>query len=340
MESSIEIYKITLSDDYTFTNLVNAKWKEAEEDDFDDATAFARLYQKLLSKLVGNGVWQSTKSVKKGLAVMNTNPNPEQGDGGVNEILKSHSRSNVIEGFIDAGIFNVKRKIATYTDTTTKEELPRVKIVTDSFYFYLYVRMNSNKAILMIESKKGVYMSSVFTEFVTSLFRIRNVCRCVSEAFMPRSLRDAYKENSILKSVTCSSEMSSPVSMNGQTVDEQFKITVKVEPFINHTMQNRTSVISSIMNMAVNINGVTRILNVFGHKKGEMLNQDQKTTRTFELADPDVIPKLILPEDMYDDDNSCLIREKVFARCNELLPNVQQEVYLVMQPNQPEDDAD
>lgn len=340
MESSIEIYKITLSDNYTFTNLVNTKWKDAEEAELDDAAAFTRLYQKLLSKLVGNGVWQSTKSVKKGLAVMNTNPNPDQGAGGVNEILKSHSRSNVIEGFIDAGIFNVKRKIATYTDTTTKEELPRVKIVTDSFYFYLYVRMNSNKAILMIESKKGVYMSGVFTEFVTSLFHIRNVCRCGSEAFMPRSLRDAYKENSILKSVTCSSEMSSPVSMNGQTVDEQFKITVKVEPVINHSMQNRESVISSIMNMAVNINGVTRILNVFGNKKGEMLNQDQKTTRTFELADPDVIPKLILPEDMYDDDNSCLIREQVYVRCNELLPNVQQEVYLVMQPNQPEDDAD
>lgn len=339
MESSIEIYKITLSRDYTFTRLVNEKWKNADEPNLDDTTAFSRLYEKLLSELIGNGVWQSSKSVKKGLAVMNTNPNQGQGNGGINEILKGHSDSNVIEGFIDAGIFNVKRKVANYNDTTTKEELPRVKIVTDSFYFYLYVKMNSNKAILMVEAKKGVFMSSVFTEFVTTLFRIQNVCRCVSEGFMPKSLRDAYKNNSVLKSVTCSSEMSSPVSMNGQTVDEQFKITVKVEPVSSHSMQNRASVISSIMNMAVNVNGVTRILDVFGNKKGEMQNQDQKTTRTFELADPDVIPKLILPDDMYDDENSCLIREQIYARCNELLPNVKLEIYPVVQPNQPEADA-
>lgn len=339
MESSIEIYKITLSQDYTFTKLVNEKWKDANEANLDAAAAFTRLYQKLLSELIGNGVWQSSKSVKKGLAVMNTNPNQGQENGGVNDILKGHSDNNVIEGFIDAGIFNVKRKVATYNDTTTKEDLPRVKIVTDSFFFYLYVKMNSNKAILMIEAKKGVYMSSVFTEFVTSLFRIQNVCRCTSEAFMPKSLRDAYKNNSVLKSVTCSSEMSSPVSMNGQMVDEHFKITVKVEPVANHTMQNRASVINSIMNMAVNINGVTRMLNVFGIKKGEMQNPDQRTSRTFELADPDVIPKLILPEEMYDDENSCLIREQIYARCNELLPNVQLEVYPIIQPNQPEIDA-
>lgn len=339
MESSLEIYKITLSREYTFTQLVNEKWKNADEENLDDTAAFSRLYEKLLSKLIGNGVWESSKSVKKGLAVMNTNPNLEQGNGGINEVLKSHSAHNVIEGFIDAGIFNVKRKIATYTDTTTKEELPRVKIVTDSFYFYLYVKMSSNKAILMIEAKKGVNMSSVFTEFVTSLFQIKKVCRCTSEAFMPRSLRDAYMNNSVLKSVTCSSEMSSSVSLNGQTTDEQFKITVKVEPVSSHSMQNRASVISSIMNMAVNINGVTRILDVFGNKKGEMQNQDQKTTRTFELADPDVIPKLILPDDMYDEENSCLIREQIYARCNELLPNVKLEVYPIVQPNQPEGDA-
>lgn len=339
MESSIEIYKITLSRDYTFTRLVNEKWKNEGEDDLDEAFAFSRLYHKLLEKLVGNGVWESSKSQKKGLAVMNTSSNQNQGNNGINEILKGHSDSNVIEGFIDAGIFNVKRKIATYNDTSTKEDLPRVKIVTDSFYFYLYVKMNSNKAILMIEAKKGIFMSSVFTEFVTTLFRIHNVCRCVSEAFMPKSLRDVYKNNSVLKSVTCSSEMSSPVSMNGQTVDEHFRITVKVEPVNNHSMQNRTSVINSIMNMGVSINGVTRILDVFGKKKGEMQNQDQKTTRTFELADPDVIPKLILPEEMYDDENSCLIREQIYSRCNELLTNVKLEVYPVIQPNHPEDDA-
>lgn len=340
MESSIEIYKISLSRDYTFTRLVNEKWKNDGENDLDDAAAFARLYQKLLSTLVGNGVWQSSKSVKKGLAVMDTNPNQGHGNGEINEILKGHSDSNVIEGFIDAGMFNVKRKIATYTNTATKEDLPRAKIVTESFYLYLYVKMNSNKAVLMIEAKKGVHMSSVFTEFVTSLFRIQNVCRCTSEAFMPRSLRDAYKHNSVLKSVTCTSEMSSPVNLNGQTVDEQFKVTVKVEPVKNHTMLNRAPVISSIMNMVINVNGVCRMLSAFDNKKGEMHNQDQKTTRTFELADPDVIPKLILPVEMYDDENSCLIREQIYTQCNELLPNVILEIYPVVQAIQPEADAD
>ena len=43
MESSIEIYKITLSSDYTFTKLVNEKWKDASEAALDDTAAFTRL---------------------------------------------------------------------------------------------------------------------------------------------------------------------------------------------------------------------------------------------------------------------------------------------------------
>lgn len=335
MNSTLEVYKIKIKDSYTFTSFANEKWKEEAEATLDDSAAFERIYKKLLDELVGEGVWQSERSPKKGLAVMNIS----SGDS-INEILKSHSSSFVIEGFVDAGMFDLKRKMATYTDMKNKEELPREKIITDSFYFYLYIRMDSNKAILMIEDKKGAHMRSVFIEFVKNLFKIPHKCLCKLEPFMSKSFKENFKNKSVLKSVTCSSEVSSAVSLNGQTVDEQFKITVKVEPLKLYPVQNSSSVIDSIMKMAISLGDRVRSLNLFENQKGEMHNQEQNTSRTFNLSEPDVIPKLLLSDDMYDEDNSVLFRDKVFKKCNDLLQTIKSEIYPIIETNQENSNAD
>ena len=73
-EHSLEIYKIILNRNVTFHTLVNEKWKRDDENDLDESAAFERLCKKFIEGLVGNGVWESTKHKKKGLAVMSVNP--------------------------------------------------------------------------------------------------------------------------------------------------------------------------------------------------------------------------------------------------------------------------
>ena len=123
-EHSLEIYKIILNRDVTFQTLVNKKWKRDDENDLDESAAFERLCTKFIEGLVGNGVWESTNHKKKGLAVMSVDPNVNP----LNEILVIHGNDCIIEGYIDGGRYDVKRKMATYTDVQHKEEIPKDKI--------------------------------------------------------------------------------------------------------------------------------------------------------------------------------------------------------------------
>lgn len=336
-EHSLEIYKIILSRDVTFHELVNKKWRNADENELDEAAAFSRLYENFLRTLMGNGVWESTKHKKKGLAVMTVDPNVSP----QNDVLVKHGNEYVIEGYIDGGRYDVKRKMVTYTDTREPKEVPKDKIITDSYYVYMYIRMNSNKGIFMLESKKGISMSGVITELVSKTFGKRGVCSCRTILFLPKDLRERFMEDSVLTSVTCSDSLVSSVKINGVDEEEQFKITIKVEPVNKPTLSNRSDIVDSILKLGVKFgNSVTQLCN-FSRQRGEMRNAGQKSSKSFELSAPDVVPKYPLPDDMFDDANSVLYRELIKAKCKELLPSVQQETYdVVQQTLQVEDDED
>ncbi len=331
-EHSLEIYKIILNRDVTFHTLVNKKWKRDDENDLDESAAFERLYTKFIEGLVGNGVWESTNHKKKGLAVMSVDPNINS----LNEILVIHGNDRIIEGYIDGGRYDVKRKMATYTDVQQKEEIPKDKIITDSFYVYMYIRMNSNKGILMVESKKGISMSGVFTEYVSKKFKQRGVCTCSTQMFMPNELRTRFMEDSVLSSVTCSDSLVSSVKRNGVDEEEQFKITIKVEPINKPMLNNRKDIVESILNIGVKMGNSLKQLSNFSRQRGEMRNDVQNSSKSFELSDPDVVPKYPLPDDMFDDNNSILYRNRVKAKCDELLQSVQRETYLIVPPIQQE----
>lgn len=333
-EHSLEIYKIILSRDVTFLEFVNKKWSAADENELDESAAFTCLYENFLKILMGNGVWESTQHKKKGLAVMTVDPNVSP----QNDVLVKHGNEYVIEGYIDGGRYDVKRKMATYTDIREPKEVPKDKIITDSYYVYMYIRMNSNKGILMVESKKGISMSGVITELVSKMFGKRPLCSCRTEMFLPKELRKRFMEDSVLTSVTCSDSMVSSVKRNGVDEEERFKITIKVEPVNKPMLNNRSEIVNSILKLGVKIgNSVTPLCN-FSRKRGEMRNAGQNSSKSFELSAPDVVPKYPLPDDMFDDDNSVLYRNRIKAKCDELLPSVQSETYYVQQIQQGQDD--
>lgn len=333
-EHSLEIYKIILSRGITFHELVNKKWKSADENELDESAAFSRLYENFLKALMGNGVWESTKHKKKGLAVMTVDPNVSP----QNDVLVKHGNEYIIEGYIDGGRYDIKRKMVTYTDTREPKEVPKDKIITDSYYVYMYIRMNSDKGILMVESKKGISMSGVITELVSKIFGKRGVCSCRTIMFLPKELRERFMEGSVLESVTCSDSLVSSVKRNGVDEEEQFKITIKVEPVNKPTLSNRSEIVDSILKLGVKFgNSITPLCN-FSRQRGEMRNADQNSSKSFELSAPDVVPKYPLPDDMFDEDNSVLYRNRIKAKCDELLPTVQRETYYVQQIQQGQDD--
>ena len=63
-----------------------------------------------------------------------------------------------------------------------------------------------------------------------------------------------------------------------------------------------------------------------------MFNDDEHSTKTFFLDDPDVVPKIALSDEMYDEQNSILIREQIKEKCDELLQIVQREIYDIQRP--------
>lgn len=327
--SSIEIYTLSLSRNYTFSSLVNNKWSEEIESELDDNQSFLLIYRKMLTELLGQGVWQSRKHSNRGLAVMATNPIQTTIDDShpQNDILTSHQNSFIIEGYIDGGIYDIKRKMATYRQTGELQEIPKTKIVTDSYYFYLYLRMNSGKGILMIESKKGMYMSGVLTEFICGLLSFHNNCRCVASMYVPEEIKTNFKNGSILKSITCSSNLVSSIKINNQDFQQNYKVTVKIEPENQPSFNNRNAIIDNIMQFAVKIGNALTPINSFIVKKGEMYNDDEKSSKSFYLEDPDVVPKMSLSDEIYDDQNSILKREEIKRKCDELLQMVQNEIY-------------
>lgn len=334
-ERSLEIYRINLGKGYTFSRIVKEKWPDQPGEELTDVQAFTRLYQNLLAELVGEGVWRSAKYQKKGLAVMSVDPNERNGGRNVhNNILTSHANSFVIEGYVDAGLYNLKRKMADHANTLNRSEISRSKIITDSYYMYLYLPMNSGKGIFMIECKKGMSMSGVFTEFLSNVLGIRNICSCGTEMYMPHEIKTRYMEGCVLSSVTCSDYLVSAVNLNGNDGRTAYKVTVKVEPVNKPSIENRNTTVSSILQFGVQIGQRIFHLGDFDKKNGQMYNEGQDNIKTFDLDAPDVVPKYPLSDDMYDEENNILIRERIKAKCEELLPAIQHEVYDVIPINQ------
>lgn len=101
-------------------------------------------------------------------------------------------------------------------------------------------------------------------------------------------------------------------------------------------LNNRKDIVESILNIGVKMGNSLKQLSNFSRQRGEMRNDVQNSSKSFELSDPDVVPKYPLPDDMFDDNNSILYRNRVKAKCDELLQSVQRETYLIVPPIQQE----
>ena len=332
--STLEIYKLHLTRGFTFTSLANRKWVQDGGVQMSEHEAFMRIYEEILHELTQDNIWRSRKYEKKGLAIVNVQPQGGQAnqnpENPVNNILSSHADNFVVEGYIDGGIYDVVRKMATSTQANENEEISRDKIITDSYYFYLYLRMNSSKGVLMLEKKKNTSMSGPLCEFVCQVLGMPRICRCREEMFLPYQTRQAFQDGAVIKSLTCSTDFVSSVEINGENIDDQYRVTVKVEPANRPSFADRQGIINKVKGMLFGDANHNVELEEFHQWRGEMFNEAQMQGKTFYIDEPDVVPKLELNDELWDEETCRLKREDIYAYCQYMLPSVQAEVFDVV----------
>lgn len=146
VESSLEIYKILLGD-RNFEDVIREKNGILVDDKKSQKDLFLLLFKNVLKELTRDKVWTSIHT-KLGLALFS-----RKGEK-VNTILTGHSDCNVIEWYVDGGLYDKMRMVAQTNKVSNREVLGRDKIVTDRYYIYMYFPIGSNVGLLFLERKK------------------------------------------------------------------------------------------------------------------------------------------------------------------------------------------
>lgn len=322
-ESKLEIYKIVLGK-RTFGEIIREKNSILSEEEKTDKELSNLLFKNVLIKLTQNSVW-TTKQTKLGLALFSNDSED------INDILTCHSNNNVIEGYIDGGYYDKLRTIASTNDVTKREKLGREKIVTDRYYFYLHCPLGANVGLLFLEKKKGLSIQKAIELFMKELFKTsRHMVKI--ERFIPQTFIDEYKNDGLVDSFTFTDTVvSSAQDANGVLINEKkYGVMVKIT-LPNEDRPDYNSIQQALQILGggfIKIGSGMKKLSDFGTKKGSLQKEDKKYNF---ILDEDLRIKPVIPinDNMQDETNSILKHELIKKMCDEILQQIQKEIYPV-----------
>ncbi len=321
VESNLEIYKIILGRK-TFKDVIYEKNDIPAETEMTNQEIFNILFTNILNKLTQNSAWTSEKT-KLGLALF-TNNGEE-----ANTILTSHSNSDIIEGYIDGGLYDKIRTIAQTSNVAERELLGRDKMVTDRYYIYLHCPIGSKVGLLFLERKKGLNIHRAVELFLEECLKT-NRSRIKLERYIPQSIIEEYKEGGVVDSFTFTDIMTSSV-IDGQGVEPEekhFGVSVKISlpegnrPDYN-TLQN---ILSQLGNATIKWGEKVKRLSEFHTQKGSLKKEEKKYT--FDIGENlKIRPVIPIDDNMQDEEVSILKRNEIKDMCDEVLNQIRNDVY-------------
>lgn len=313
--SRIEVYKI-ICGNKTFRQTALEKTEGINQN--DDNAVFNSIFALFLRALTCGEIF-STNNTKLGLTLFHSNGEEP------NRILSSHSNTQIIEGFVDGGPYDRLRKISERNNTTEFTTIDRNKIVTDRYYIYMHLPLDSSCGLLFLERKKGQDIHKPIEELI---FRTDRAIKI--ERYVPQSIIDDYKQNGIVDSFSFSKEITSivPDEDNLENVEESFNVSIQIKPSEGSSYDSVENIMQQIGNFAMTIgNAVTR-LSEFTKKKARITHDGHGYT--FDVSeDMKIRPSVEVPAELHDEDNDVLYREPVKKFCDSLRQQIAEEVYPV-----------
>lgn len=215
-----------------FTIILNAekepsfyrRFAESSSVSEEDSSVFLNMCKAFITKLDDRKYHRNEKSGKAFTGQKNAL------DGKL--AIDFHTKQFVLEGTIDGGRFGDEMEKSKINDKTVREKLEEDDVLTRKFYFFLHTPLDSNVGTLMIQSYSNDSITNDFLKFVKKFFyhESKKYKEAASERYVPSSIIEEFKEQSIVKSFSFKQKMLLG-HLDNSTVGEnkkEFFVTINV----------------------------------------------------------------------------------------------------------------
>jgi len=287
--------------------------------------AFMSFYKSFLTKLSGI-FYDDTK--KMGITVL-----PEPGKK-INDSVIAYSDNYIIEGFVDGGPYEVFKNAVNKLDKSKSHAINRDDVLTDKFYFYLYLPIDSKIGILMVQKKDNSSLRRIIVPFFESLFKINGKKKCSIQSFFPKSFINSFKDNSVVKNMSFEKECAVSVlsAENAVIEEEKYDIKIVISPTANEDFSSIGNIFNKIKgHFKLLVDNNTFDLDSFEKKKCGIKNVEENKSLTFTMDEEDTIHPVINIDNRVDvDANGNYNRTQLKALCDEILNDIKPDVYAVI----------
>lgn len=318
--SKLEVFKI-ISKRYTFREIAIRKCG-LDEAILNDSQIFNSLYGLFIQKLTQNEVWTNPNRTKLGL-VLFTNAGEN-----VNTILTAHSDAHVIEGYVDGGPYDRIRRMAEKDDITTSTLVDRNKIVTDRYYLYLYLPLDSSVGLVFWEHKKGQDIHTPMELFLNEVLKVKNNIKV--ERYVPQALIEDFKNDGVIDSFTFTDSIVTPV-LDGNAVERQennYDVSINIKPRTGETYRYNmlADALNGVGQIMVSLGNSVKSLAQFRTKKAR-IRKDNEGYNFLVGDDLKIRPMVEIADVIHDRDNDILKRDEAYGMVNDLLNQIKDDVY-------------
>lgn len=325
MANKLDVYQIVLNKRAgTFRDVI-CKINKITEINPDNSKVFMSLYNYLL-KLIGSDVC-CFETKKMGLSIL------KEKKQRLNTAIKSHSNSNIIEGFIDGGSYDTIRNLTKIGDISRLQKINKNDIVMDRYYFYLYLPIESKIGILMVQTKDNSSIRRVIKPFIEKLFAIDSKKSCKVQCYYPQWLKEEFLKGAHLTNISFEKENVSQVISNSElaTEEEKYDVKIIITPVNAKTsVPNALNFINRIGSFFALKCGDTHCyeLSSFKNKKGTLKNDDKNRSYSFVMDNEDNIHPVIEIDDYLEpDENGNFDRNQLKGLCDSILNKIKPEIY-------------
>jgi len=323
MANNLDIYQIALSTRFeTFGDFISKRCK-LKRNSASRSRMFNSFYKTFLN-MFGKEVF-CIKDKKMGITILKEHKQHK------NDIMTAHSDEYIIEGLISAGAYDTIRKLVKVSDNSKQKTINKNEIVSDKYYMYLYLPIDSRIGILMVQKRENSSIRRIVKPFFETLFSVDGKKSCRLNSFFPNWLKEDFLSGSDLYSISFEAENVSPVLIeeNITANSELYDVKITLIPKgICTSIGNSTNLVEHIGNFAFKIGNFTKSLSSFTKKKGVMKNEEQKKSLPFVIDEEDRIhPVIKLDDHLTADENGEFKREDLKLFCDGLLARIKSELY-------------
>ncbi len=325
MANKLDVYLITLSKRAgTFKDVIGKKC-ELTEQSLSSTKIFNSFYKLFLEK-IGKDVF-CVASKNMGITIL-------KGKGQkTNNIVTAHSSNQLIEGYIDGGSYNSIRKIARLTNISQRQIVQKSDIITDKFYFYLYLPLDSKIAVFMVQTKENASLRRLIPSFWEKLLKTGEHRNCQVNLYYPKWLRAEFLQGANLHSLSFENENISQVQTEHDLDIEShsYKVKVIITPDEDNPITDLASTIEKIgSKFALKIGHTTYMLSSFAKKKGAIKNEEHKKILPFKIDEEDKIhPVIVLDEVLSSNIDGEFNRSDLKSFCDDILTRIKPEIYAI-----------